>query len=132
MRQALRRGDVVCLLCDRDLTGDGIPVEFFGATSTMPAGPALFALRTGAPLLATGVYAGADGHYRATILPPLTVERTGRLRDDVARLTQMIAVQFEALIAVAPEQWLMMQRVWPADGPPGEARGEERVRGGVT
>ena len=35
----LRRGGLVGLLSDRDLAGNGIEVEFFGETTTMPAGP---------------------------------------------------------------------------------------------
>ena len=44
---ALRRNQIVCLLSDRDLTGDGVEVEFFGERTTLPAGPATLALRTG-------------------------------------------------------------------------------------
>src|SRR5690606_17487239 len=53
---ALRRNEVVCLLCDRDLQRTGVPVEFFGETTTLPAGPATLGLRTGAPILPTAVY----------------------------------------------------------------------------
>ncbi|MCP5029827.1 MAG: phosphatidylinositol mannoside acyltransferase, partial [Actinomycetia bacterium] len=53
---AVKRGDVTCLLADRDIAGSGIEVDFFGECTTMPAGPAALALRTGAPLLPVGVY----------------------------------------------------------------------------
>src|SRR4029453_15162153 len=56
---------VVCLLCDPDLVGGGIEVEFFGETTTLPAGPATLALRTGAPLLPTAVYFSGKGHHAA-------------------------------------------------------------------
>ena len=36
----LRNGGLVGLLSDRDIVGNGIEVEFFGETTTMPAGPA--------------------------------------------------------------------------------------------
>ena len=45
--QALRDNRIVCLLSDRDLTGDGVEVEFFGERTTLPGGPATLALRTG-------------------------------------------------------------------------------------
>ena len=35
---ALRRGGMIGLVCDRDITGTGIPVEMFGAPTTLPAG----------------------------------------------------------------------------------------------
>jgi len=50
--RTLREGGLVGLLCDRDLVGNGVEVEFFGETTTMPAGPATVALRTGAALMA--------------------------------------------------------------------------------
>ena len=47
---------ILCLLCDRDLSGTGVEVEFFGERTRLPGGPAVLALRTGAPLLPTAVY----------------------------------------------------------------------------
>jgi KDO2-lipid IV(A) lauroyltransferase len=37
------------------------------------------------------------------------VERSGRLRDDVVRVTQSIALDLEGLIRRAPEQWHILQ-----------------------
>jgi lauroyl/myristoyl acyltransferase len=34
------RQPIVCLLCDRDIEGDGVEVEFFGERTTLPGGPA--------------------------------------------------------------------------------------------
>jgi phosphatidylinositol dimannoside acyltransferase len=113
--QALRRNQVVCLVCDRDLTGDGIEVEFFGETTTLPAGPATLALRTGAPLLPTAVYFRPRGGHHAVVQRPIPTQREGRLRDDVARVTQALARRFEELIRAAPEQWHLMQPNWPSD-----------------
>lgn len=113
--RALRNNKVVCLLCDRDLVGDGIEVEFFGERTTLPAGPATLALRTGAPLLPTAVYfAPQEGHH-AVVMPPVPAQREGRLRDDVGRVTQELAYRFEELIRAAPEQWHLLQPNWPSD-----------------
>lgn len=116
--RALRDNRVVCLLADRDITGDGVEVEFFGDTTTLPAGPATLALRTGAPLVPVGVYFRPRGGHYAKIGPPVPVERTGRLRDDVVRITQALAHRFEGLIREAPEQWHLMQPNWPSDREP--------------
>ncbi len=105
----LRRGGVVGLLCDRDLVGNGIPVDFFGERVTLPAGPATLALRTGATLVAAACYAGPGRDHYAVVTPPIPAERLGRLRDDVARVTQAIAVELEGLIRRAPEQWHVLQ-----------------------
>ena len=82
--QAVRNNEVVCLLSDRDLTGDGIEVEFFGERTTLPGGPAILALRGGAPLVAVGCYFRPHGYHEAQILAPVPAGREGRLRDDLA------------------------------------------------
>jgi phosphatidylinositol dimannoside acyltransferase len=113
--RALRENQVVCLLCDRDLTGDGIEVEFFGERTTLPAGPATLALRTGAALLPAATYFDEGRDHHAHVLPPIPLTRSGRLRDDVARITQALAHEFERLIREAPEQWHLLQPNWPSD-----------------
>jgi KDO2-lipid IV(A) lauroyltransferase len=115
MLAALRHNEAVCLLCDRDLTGDGVDVDFFGERTTLPAGPAMLALRSGAPLIPTGCYFLPGGRGEARIGPPIPAERTGRIRDDIARITQELAHRFEALIRDAPEHWHLMQPNWPSD-----------------
>ena len=113
--RALRDNRIVCLLSDRDLSGDGVAVDFFGERTTLPGGPAILALRTGAALLPAAVYFGPGREHHAVIRPPLAVERQGRLRDDIARITQSLAVELETLIAEAPDQWHLMQPNWPSD-----------------
>jgi len=110
---ALRRGGMIGLVCDRDINRTGIPVELFGAPTTLPAGPATLALRTGAVLLPTAVYFGDDGQHRGVVRPPISTERTGKLRDDVAVVTQELADELEHLIRLAPEQWHVFQPNWP-------------------
>jgi len=123
--RALRANRVVCLICDRDLAGDGVAVDFFGERTTMPAGPATLALRTGAPLIPAGVYFRPRGGHYAKIGPPLAVQREGRLRDDVGRVTQELARRFEELIRMAPEQWHVMQPNWPSDRARGAADADD-------
>ena len=114
--RALRANEVVCLLCDRDIQGGGVEVEFFGERTTLPGGPATLGLRTGAPILPTAVYftSARDGHH-AIIRPPVPAERRGSLREDVARITQAVATELEVLIRASPEQWHLFQPNWPSD-----------------
>jgi lauroyl/myristoyl acyltransferase len=115
--KALRAGRLACLVCDRDLTGGGLPVELFGATARMPGGPASLALRTGAPLLPCAVYqTRRAGRWRAVVRPPLAVAPSGDARADALDLTQRLAAEFERLIAQAPEQWHVLSEHW-APGP---------------
>ena len=111
---AIRRGDVVCLLADRDVSGSGVAVDFFGERTRLPAGPALLALRTGAPLIPAAVYwRGRTRH--AVAGPPLDTRRLGGIRTDVSRVVQAYAAALEQLIRAAPEQWHLMSPNWPSD-----------------
>lgn len=115
--RVLRSGGLVGLVADRDISGSGIPVEFFGEQTTLPAGPALLSLRTGAPLHAVAVYQLPKGRCHGVVRPCLEIERTGRLREDVALLTKRLAVELEVLIATAPTQWHLFQPNWPSEKP---------------
>jgi lauroyl/myristoyl acyltransferase len=115
--RALRAGRVVCLVCDRDLTGGGLPVRLFGAATVMPGGPASLTLRTGAALLPCAVYQDRrPGHWRAVIRPPLRPEPSGDPRADARALTQRLADEFEELIARAPDQWHVLSHFWRESG----------------
>jgi phosphatidylinositol dimannoside acyltransferase len=49
------------------------------------------------------------------VRPPVPADRQGRLRDDIAVITQRLADEFEELIRAAPEQWHLLQPNWPSD-----------------
>ncbi len=91
LMKRLREGRVIGLLCDRDIEGTGIPVTLLGEPTTMSAGPAMLALRTGAAVVPTAAVFTPDDRIRGIIGAPLEITRTGSLRADVATLTQAIA-----------------------------------------
>jgi len=114
----LREGATVPLLADRDLSRRGVEVTFFGGRTRMPSGPALLAIRTGAPLLVIDVWYDEES-TRGYVNPPIEIPgpETGTLRERVAVVTQRMATMFEAAIARHPQDWHMLQRVW-LDEPP--------------
>ncbi|MEI2717706.1 MAG: hypothetical protein V9E98_12095 [Candidatus Nanopelagicales bacterium] len=97
-----RPGSIIGLVGDRDLSRHGVPVTFFGEPTSMPAGPALVARRTGATLLAVN-FIYRDGQPAATVFDPLTVPTTGTEEHDVATMTQALAARFEIGISEHPE-----------------------------
>jgi phosphatidylinositol dimannoside acyltransferase len=115
MLDALRRGGVVGLIADRDLSGDGLPVELFGAPTTVPRGPATLAVLTGASVIVGRcIRVGRERfEVRAEQLP---WQPSGDRRSDVDALTRRIAAHMEADIASAPTQWFgAFQRYWPVN-----------------
>jgi phosphatidylinositol dimannoside acyltransferase len=113
--RALKANEVAGLVSDRDLVGNGVEVEFFGEKTTLPAGAATLALRTGAPLLPVVVYSGPGNWHTGVVHPPLDTSRQGRMREDIVRVTQDLATTFENDIRARPEQWHLYQPNWPSD-----------------
>ena len=106
----LRGGALVALVADRDLSRSGIEVDFFGAPARMPAGPALLAIRTNAPLITAFVsYTEAGIHidFKSVVLPS-----SGTESEMVQEIVQMTAKHFEDGISQRPQDWHMLQRIW--------------------
>jgi phosphatidylinositol dimannoside acyltransferase len=104
----LRDNWVLALIADRALSGRGIEVEMFGERRTLPSGPAMLSISSGAPLLVCPTYTTDDG-WRCNVGPPIEVERTGSLREDARALTRRMAEEFERAIAARPVDWHMFQ-----------------------
>jgi lauroyl/myristoyl acyltransferase len=118
---ALREGTSVGLVGDRDLTGGGLPVTLFGAPATLPLGPAMLAVESGAPLFVTGVRRTGIGRYRGRV-DPVAVPAEGSRRERVTAAMAGLAAAFERIVASAPEQWwAVFFPIWP-DLEPGLAK----------
>jgi KDO2-lipid IV(A) lauroyltransferase len=106
----LKAGCVVALAADRDLSRSGINVNFFGGPARMPAGPAVLALKTQAPLLYAMVsYTEAGIHIDFEKVPMPT---HGSESEKIAAIIQSSADLFAKGIAAHPQDWHMMQRIW--------------------
>ncbi|MFN2484183.1 MAG: lysophospholipid acyltransferase family protein [Candidatus Limnocylindria bacterium] len=110
---ALKAGDAIALVADRDLEGNGLRMPLFGHATTIPMGPAALALLTGARLI-TGrsLRIGPDRfEIRGEVLE---WQPSGDRRADVAALTARIAARLESYIRERPEQWFgAFQQIWP-------------------
>jgi KDO2-lipid IV(A) lauroyltransferase len=130
LSSGLKAGKVVCLVADRDLGRRGIEVTMFGARTTLPAGPASLALRTGSVLMPAAVYQEGPGRWRAVSHGAVQFEPTGDTRADMVAMTRLLAVEFERLISAAPEQWHVLSPFWPDNSAPAETAVEQEVIGG--
>ncbi|MCI2238973.1 phosphatidylinositol mannoside acyltransferase [Paenibacillus sp. TRM 82003] len=132
--RGVRAGAVVPLLADRDLSGSGVPVRFLGETLPMAAGPATLALAAGVPLFPAAVwYEGPPSRPRTLVVevgeevrrPPADPARPAR--EDraaaVAAMTQGCADALDAAVRAHPQDWHVLQPVFPADVARGGARG---------
>jgi phosphatidylinositol dimannoside acyltransferase len=115
LQQRLEEGGVVALMFDRDLKGRGIPVTLFGEETTIPAGPLNLALRTGAVVLPAGVYHDPGAGHTFHIYSALEVPAEGTFEERVQEGSRRLATVLEDMIRRAPEQWHVLQPVWPSD-----------------
>ncbi|WP_230536691.1 phosphatidylinositol mannoside acyltransferase [Streptomyces albidoflavus] len=120
LARRLRAGGLVCLVADRDLSASGVEVKFFGDTARMPAGPAILAQQTGAPLLPVTLWFDATPVMKGRVHPPVEVPGTGTRTEKTSLMTQALADAFAEGIADHPEDWHMLQRLWLADLEPRE------------
>lgn len=114
MVEALREGTMLALLCDRDLKGKGVEVEFFGERTTLPPGPAVLAMKSGAPIVCVSVRNVIDG-WVGQATEPIYVEDDGDREEVIGRTMQEVARRLEELIRVDPAQWHMFMPAWPSD-----------------
>jgi phosphatidylinositol dimannoside acyltransferase len=114
LSQRLRAGKLVALVADRDLSKNGIAVNFFGTGGQMPAGPALLAIQTGADLITAFVKYEEVG-IRIIFGEAIAVPATGSVQEKAAVMTQVIADRFAEQLAVHTVDWHMLQRIWRDD-----------------
>ncbi|MFI5716960.1 phosphatidylinositol mannoside acyltransferase [Nocardia sp. NPDC051750] len=113
LAQRLRQNKIVCLMGERDLTGRGIPVTFFGERTWMPAGAAKLAVETGAALIPVHVWFTVDDAGRESWI--VDAQEPLDVSGGIAAATQALADRFAANIAAHPADWHMLQPLWETD-----------------
>jgi KDO2-lipid IV(A) lauroyltransferase len=108
---ALRRKESVALLVDWGYKADGVPVRFLDEWTTLPAGPAVLAARTGAVIAPFAMHRRKDGYHAGWIGSPIQVASTEPV--EVARATQALADALGSAIRRTPDQWWVFKSMWP-------------------
>jgi lauroyl/myristoyl acyltransferase len=111
----LNAGGAIALVADRDVTGSGHEVEFFGERTRMPTGPAALAVLTGADLIPVGVYFKHGAGHRLVVRDPIAIPDIPNRNDKVAAVAQALARELEDLVRADPPQWHLFQPNWPSD-----------------
>jgi KDO2-lipid IV(A) lauroyltransferase len=110
--RALRGKQLVAIVGDRPVTGQGILAPFFGTPALVPDGHALLARKFGAAIVPGFLVMNEEGLYdlivEDVIEPRVTDDEEADIRDCVERC---LAV-FEKYIRRHPEQWYVFRPVW--------------------
>jgi KDO2-lipid IV(A) lauroyltransferase len=103
--RCLHKGDVVGFVCDENQKQGGVPVQFLGRVMALPVGPAVYHLKTGAPILPMFIIRQKDRRHKVIIEPPLEVRLSGDEEQDIYTITTQIARVIESYITTYPGQW---------------------------
>lgn len=112
---ALKENELIGVAGDRDFTGTGVTVKFLGKDVKMPKGPALFSLKTEAPIIPSFMIRQDDDTYRMFYQRPIDYTPTGNDDEDIAALTGKCAQAIEGIIRQYPTQWFMFRQFWKED-----------------
>jgi KDO2-lipid IV(A) lauroyltransferase len=110
--KCLHRGEAVLFASDRDIDNNGINTTFFGKETTLPSIAVRIAMKTGAALIPIFNRRTKKGKYEIDLEPAIEMVDGGSdasVADNVGRVARVL----ENHIARSPEQWVVLNPIWP-------------------
>jgi KDO2-lipid IV(A) lauroyltransferase len=108
----LRKNEIVCILADEKKSKTGVIVDFFGHPAPTAPGPAVLALRTGAPLVPIFIARSNDGLQHIYIEPQLELNLNGDRSSDIPTVVKAYTKVIENYIRMYPDQWFWINNRW--------------------
>ena len=108
----LRNGGTMTIVCDRDIQGNGLKVNFFGEETSLPLGAISLALRTGAAIVPVFSVRKPSDRLAIYIEPPLELVDTENRNHSVRVNLEKLAAIMERYIRRYPEQWVVLEPIW--------------------
>ncbi|NQT21914.1 MAG: lysophospholipid acyltransferase family protein [Candidatus Omnitrophica bacterium] len=110
--QVLRKNKALAILGDRDFSEKGEKIEFLGKETLLPKGPAVFFVRTGAPILPVFMLREKSDKFRFVIESPINHALTGNEERDKREIIKSYVSVIERYIKKYPDQWYVFRNVW--------------------
>ncbi len=111
--KALKKNEIVIFVLDQ-YTGppNGILTTFFGYETGTAAGLALFAQRSGAPVIPVFDERVGAGKHKITCFPAIPFETSGDKAETLRNMTEKYNRAVEKKILDVPNQWMWVHRRW--------------------
>ncbi|MDQ6692804.1 MAG: hypothetical protein M3014_00045 [Chloroflexota bacterium] len=109
----LRSGEVLGVVADRNMEQQGVHIPFFGYETVVAPGVAKMALRTRAAVVVSFCTRLPGGRYSVIFDEPIEPVGSASNEEDIRNLLMKIFARFEYHIGRTPEQWILLQPVWP-------------------
>lgn len=110
--RTLRRNECIGLLMDQDAGPGGVFVDFLGLPASTYQGPALFALRSGAPIIPCFIIREGAERHRVVFETPIEAVPSGDESADIQRYTQAYTAVLERYVRRYPDHWFWVHRRW--------------------
>ena len=111
--EQLKDNKLIALVADRVFGNRGIIMDFLGSKMMVPKGAAMFAVRTGAPILPTFLIRNEDNTFtmmcEEPIYPPNREVREDEEEEIVIGIMRQYLTVIEQKIRDHPSQWLMFR-----------------------
>ncbi|MCI0706140.1 MAG: lysophospholipid acyltransferase family protein [Ignavibacteriae bacterium] len=112
MFRALEAGGIVGIIADQSAPKENVAIEFFGRNVPTYEGPAVFSLKTGAPIMIGFAIRQPDGTYQSHYEEIPTVDLTEYNEQNVTELTRRHVEITERFIRQYPDHWMWMHKRW--------------------
>jgi KDO2-lipid IV(A) lauroyltransferase len=110
--RTLQEGGIVALAADQSAPKESVTVNFFGRNVPTFQGPAIFSLKTGAPIILGCTVRQEDGNYTMRFVHVPSDDLNGVSDKSILELTRRQVQMTEAIIRQYPEQWMWMHKRW--------------------
>ncbi len=108
----LKNKNILAMVADQRGPQEGIRVNFFGISTAVFSGPALLAVKTGAPLIYGLTIRQQDYSYKV-ILEEIDLSNLSENEEEkIIEISQRHTSFLEKYIRQYPEQWLWMHKRW--------------------
>ncbi len=110
--KALRRGEFLGVVGDRDFFDNGLKIQFLGKEMSAPKGPAIFSVRTGAPIVPTTLIREPNDDFRMIYEKPIYPRAGADEQEEIERLTRESVAVLERYVKENPTQWYFFREFW--------------------
>jgi KDO2-lipid IV(A) lauroyltransferase len=110
--RTLQEGGIVALAADQSAPKESVTVNFFGRNVPTFQGPAIFSLKTGAPIILGCTVRQENGNYTMRFVHVPSDDLDGISDESILELTRRQVQMTEGIIRQYPEQWMWMHKRW--------------------
>ncbi len=108
----LRNNGAIAMLADQSAPKERLFIDFFGRPAATYEGPAVFALRSGAPIIMFFLIRQKNGKYELVFEELPMSDLHGATDENIVELTRRHVAVLERYIREYPGQWLWLHKRW--------------------